>query len=184
MKKYVHLTLVLFVIAFLSGFVLGVVNDFTKEPIAQAEAKKLSDGIVSIFPNVNRDALTEEENIVNLGTKVLKEYYIIYDDKDNLIGYVFYVNAPNPYKKLEFIVGIDTSGKVQGISYLVNEETPGVGTKVTNKDFINAFLGLEDVSDVDTISGATKSSLAVKNGITEALKYFNENLSDKGVNKE
>ena len=98
MKKYVHLTLVLFVIAFLSGFVLGVVNDFTKEPIAQAEAKKLSDGIVSIFPNVNRDALTEEENIVNLGTKVLKEYYIIYDDKDNLIGYVFYVNAPNPYK--------------------------------------------------------------------------------------
>src|SRR5690606_15369313 len=112
MKKYIHLTLVLFIIAFLSGFILGVVNDFTKEPIAQAEAKKLSDRIITIFPNLNKDVLAEEENTVKVGDKVIKEYYIIHDDNNNLIGYVFYVDAPNAYKKLEFIVGIDTSGKV------------------------------------------------------------------------
>lgn len=181
MKKYIHLTLVLFIIASLSGFILGIVNDYTKEPIALAEAKKLSDGIEDIFPNLNKEALKEEESKVKIGDKVLKEYYIIYDSNEEIIGYVFYVIGPDAYKRLEFIVGIDTNGKVKGISYLASEETPGVGTKVYNKDFINRFIGLNDVKDVDTLTGATKSSKAVKNGINNALKYYNEKLAEKEV---
>ncbi|HEY8364007.1 MAG TPA: RnfABCDGE type electron transport complex subunit G [Haloplasmataceae bacterium] len=182
MKKYLHLTLVLFVIAFLSGFILGVVNELTKGPIARATAQKLADGIEKIFPNMNKDALENEENTIELNDKVLKKYYIIYDkdNADEVIGYIFYVDAPKPYKKIEFIVGIDINGKVKGISYLKNEETPGLGTRVTNSDFINRFLNLNDVSEVDTISGATKSSQAVKNGIEQALNYYKQNLGTQG----
>lgn len=185
MKKYVHLTLVLFIISALSGLILGIVNNLTKEPIAIAEAKKLANGIENIFPNLDSDSLEEEENTIILNEKILKEYYIIYDDKnqEQIIGYVFYVIAPKPYQKLEFIVGITVSGKVKGISYLISEETPGVGTKVNEISYISRFLGLNDVAEVDTLTGATKSSTAVKNGVKAALDYFNENIKELGDNQ-
>ncbi len=183
MKKYVHLTLVLFIIAALSGFILGVVNDLTKKEIALADAKKLADGIKDIFPNLNDDELTKKENKIALNEDNLTEYYIIYDDSENIIGYVFNVDAPKPYKGIKFIVGINTDGEVEGISYLDIQETPGLGTKITDDDFTDQFIGLNDVSKADTISGATKSSTAVKKGIEMALAYYNEELAGGAQNE-
>lgn len=183
MKKYIHLTLVLFIIAFLSGFLMGVVNDLTKGPIAEAQARKLANGVQEIFKEVNLDALKDENNTVKLDDKTLIEYYLIYNDDEELIGYVFYVDAPNAYKAIQFIVGIDINGKVRGLSYLNVEETPGLGTKVKGDSFKEDFVGKDNVSNVDIISGATKSSNAVKNGVQRALDYFNKNLKG-GTNNE
>ncbi|NLC95478.1 MAG: FMN-binding protein [Bacilli bacterium] len=183
MKKYVHLTLVLFIIAFLSGFLLGVVNELTKGPIAEAQARKLANGVQNIFKDANLEALKDENNIVKLNDKTLLEYYIVYNNDEEIIGYVFSVDGPGAYKAIQFIVGIDVNGKVRGISYLNVEETPGLGTRVKNEDFTNNFIGVDDVSNVDIISGATKSSNAVKNGVQRALDYFNKNLKG-GTNNE
>jgi len=66
-------------------------------------------------------------------------------------------------------------------------ETPGLGTKVVeNDEFLGQFTGLpeaftaKDVKAIDGISGATKSSRAVKNGVTAAGAIYADVLSKGG----
>ena len=43
---------------------------------------------------------------------------------------------------LHVMVGLDASGAVKGISFIAIGETPGLGTKVQNPDFLAQFSGL------------------------------------------
>ncbi|MDF2698560.1 MAG: electron transport complex protein [Haloplasmataceae bacterium] len=192
MKKYIQLVLILFIISAFSGLILGVVNEFTAEPIKAANAEKLSKGIKEIFPNIDPLSLNDANNTVSIvdeDYEELKEYYIIKDTAGNLLGYAVKVLAPGSYNgKLTVLVGINTEGKVVGLSYLALGETPGVGSRVEEPDFINYFLNITDTShiakllidkDIDSVSGATFSSTAVKNSVQSALDYFNANLKNK-----
>ena len=72
---------------------------------------------------------------------------------------------------LNLIIGFDTEGKCTGVKYKnTPSETPGLGMKTTKQDFLDRWLNksVEDVSDVDTISGATVSSSAFKDIVSMA----------------
>lgn len=87
--------------------------------------------------------------------------------------------APRGYGGfIDMVVGIDINGKVLGVSFITQNETPGLGAAITEEDFIKQFKGkdpsskLEVNKDIDAISGATKSSKAAALGVKEALKAF------------
>ena len=70
-------------------------------------------------------------------------------------------------------VGIDGSGKVVGLSANVSTETSGVGSKAGLPAYTDKYIGLSgSAAGVDTISGATYSSTAVRNGVTAALAAY------------
>jgi Na+-translocating ferredoxin:NAD+ oxidoreductase RnfG subunit len=52
-------------------------------------------------------------------------------------------------------------------------ETAGIGTKVREDKFLAQFKGKYDTFGVDTVGGATVSSKAVLNGVSEALNQVN-----------
>ena len=70
-------------------------------------------------------------------------------------------------------LGISPEGKIIGMNVDVPSETTGVGSKAGREDYIARFIGLTgNSSSVDTISGATYSSTAVKAGVDAALAAF------------
>jgi electron transport complex protein RnfG len=80
---------------------------------------------------------------------------------------------------VQMVIGLDSSGKVTGVSVLTHNETPGLGTKIfTEKWFMEQFMTLPagygdaDVRGLDTISGVTRSSNAVRNGVAAAGRIY------------
>jgi len=77
---------------------------------------------------------------------------------------------------IEILVGIDKDRKVSGLKILSQRETPGLGAKIVQKQFLDQFIGkqlgdpLEPKKDIDAITGATISSRAVCNGVRQVLK--------------
>jgi electron transport complex protein RnfG len=75
--------------------------------------------------------------------------------------------------------GLDRDGKVTDLTILTMNETPGLGTRIkTEPGFLEQYRGLpggfteKDVKKLDMISGATKSSRAVRNsGIAVSVVY-------------
>ena len=81
--------------------------------------------------------------------------------------------APKGFSdSIKMIVAINMDMKVVGVKVLSHSETAGVGTRIMNEEFLQSFFGISKKtleSDVDTISGATVSSLAVKKGVDTSL---------------
>ena len=56
-------------------------------------------------------------------------------------------------------------------------ETPGLGTKVQDKSFLDSFAGLSAESDVDAVTnvtGATRSSNGMKRAAETAIRTYSE----------
>ena len=95
--------------------------------------------------------------------------------EDSGKGYVITAAHKGYGGPVEVTVGLDADGKIIGLSVDVSKETSGVGSKAGADDYITRFIGLGgDSKGVDTISGATYSSAAVKAGVDAALAAFAE----------
>lgn len=79
---------------------------------------------------------------------------------------------------IALMVGFDADGVVEGVRILSHSETPGLGAKVVEADFLDQFVGLDpatgsvavvaDGGRIDSITAATISSRAVCTGIARA----------------
>lgn len=88
---------------------------------------------------------------------------------------------------LTSMVGIDKDGKITGVTVTGHADTPGLGTKAMEVDYLaDNYNGLDsadagsikDDANVDAITGATISSNAVYQCVKEALAQY-ENI--KGI---
>lgn len=80
---------------------------------------------------------------------------------------------------IQLIVGLDRAGIVLGVSIITMTETPGLGTKiVTEEGWIDQFEGWDgtdiatDAREFDAIVGATRSSVAVREGVMAAGRVY------------
>lgn len=88
---------------------------------------------------------------------------------------------------VNLVVGVDRTGKVTGVSVVSMNETPGLGTRVfEDKKFMAQFRGLDgtdidaQAKKTDAITGATKSSRAVRRGVEAAGHVYAEVLAGGG----
>ena len=111
------------------------------------------------------------------------------DASGNTVGYVITVTAKDASQAtITFSVGIQNDGTVNGYSITHIAETPGLGMKAQDADFIAQFRNrLVDAftvvknppasdSEIESISGATITSKAIANGCNAALVYFRDQL--------
>lgn len=74
---------------------------------------------------------------------------------------------------LHLLIGFDENGEICGISILTIGETPGLGTKVQDKTFLDKFKGISSADySVDNITGATYSSKGMKSAVNTALDAY------------
>ena len=177
MNKIIKNTLILTAITVVSGLLLGIVYDVTKEPIAQAQerTKKI------LKENGYTDDITEVAEAT--------------DKKGKVIGYVINVTSHEGYGgDIEISVGIASDGTVKGIEMLSIGETAGLGMKAKDAEFKDQFRdkkvqkftytknGEKGDDKIDAISGATITTNAVTNAVDSALIYYQTELGG-GINE-
>lgn len=164
-KKMIMPTLVLMIICIIISGALVLVNNVTKDAIEETNKKTLNDTLVSAF---GEGEYTETDKT--------------YDGVDSIIngedGLVVYEITTDGYNSggIHVLVGIK-DGEVAGVSFISCSETPGLGTKVNNEDFLKSYKGLkseDEVTKADAVTGATFSSNGLKTAVKLALSAYKE----------
>jgi electron transport complex protein RnfG len=97
---------------------------------------------------------------------------------DNGAGYVMTVVTKSFGGDLTMMVGMDAEGAITGVKVTEHADTPGVGTKNMEADYLKNYAGLNELGNPDikkesfVISGASVSGQAIHSGVAAALSQF------------
>lgn len=197
MKGMIKDALILFAITLIAGLMLGVVNDITKEPIAQQEQKAKNEACQNVFAAADSfeaqelaDSAQIEQALTDAGISGadIDELMAAKDASGALLGYVITVTDHEGYGgDIQFSMGITNEGTLNGISLLSISETAGLGMRAGEvlvpqfadknvSKFTYTKTGAAADSEIDAISGATITTNAVVNGVNAGLAYFDKIL--------
>ena len=187
-------TLALTVITLVSGLLLGLVNDITAGPIASQQAKEKEEAYKAVFADAaSFETVTSGEDtdlesyLDENGYKAqnIDEVMLAKDDQENELGYAFTVTTAEGYGgDIQFAMGVQDDGTLNGISILSISETAGLGMRATTDDFKNQFkdknvekftytkTGATSDDEIDALSGATITTNAMTNGVNAGLAAF------------
>ena len=187
--------LVLTGVTAISVALLAYVNELTKGPIAEANAKILSDAISVVVPVFDNDPTAEATKQTIDGV----EYTIYPAKKDGQwVGAAVESTAMGFGGELKVLVGFDADGKIYDYSLLSHVETPGLGSKadkwfgaydpakgekaVSHEESTKSILGMnpgeapltvsKDGGAVDAITASTITSRAFLNAVNAAYQAY------------
>ena len=190
MNKIIKNTIILTVITLVSGLLLGLAYEVTKDPIAQSEENAKREAWQAVFPDADLTAFEEtdvdtdvaDQVIADLGIDATIDEVCTVDGGDT--GYVITATDSEGYGgDIQVVVGITADGTVSGISFLSISETAGLGMNAQNESFYGQYVGVQTAhfyvskdggegEPIDAISGATITSRAVTGAVNAALGYF------------
>jgi electron transport complex protein RnfG len=165
-KEYIKPILALTIICLVVTAAVSLTYQVTKPIIDEALNAASNAARKEVLP------VAETFEKVELSEEVLTQYGIteMYCANDNL-GFAVTVSSKGySSTPITLMVGIDSNNTVSGISVIEHSETEGIGTKAFASDYISLYYGKDNVSDVNVITGATRSSTAVKDAVSKALK--------------
>ena len=205
MKKIVKDALILTAITLISGCLLGLVYEITKNPIAKAQYNAQQKAYQAVFEEAESfedyEGFEEAEAAEVVAGSGYTENTIngVVEAKDafgNTLGYVITLTSHAGYGgDITFSVGITKEGVVNGYSITSIGETAGLGMKAKEEKFSSQFReknadSLEVVkgtvaneNQIEAISGATITSKAMTNGVNAALAYFRAISEGGGANE-
>ena len=189
-KKIVHDALILMAFSLVLGGILGAVYQITLPAITQAEYEKTQAAYQAVFAdaesfeNLEFDKAEAEAMMTSGGFK---------DSIDNVqkamvggevAGYVVTVTAKDGSQgSITMSVGVRNDGTVNSYSITSIAETPGLGMKAVEPDFIAKFEGKQvdkfvvvktaatADNEIEAIAGSTITTDAVANAVNAALVY-------------
>ena len=178
-----NMFIAMFVICVVSGGVLGIVYNATKDPIAAAETAKKTEAIKNVLPEFNE---LKETMVKSALEDVEIPFYLAYDANNNFIGAAVETFTNKGFSgNISLMVGILADGTVNNISVLQHAETPGLGSKMSEPSFKDQFNNKhadsfnfnvkKDGGDVDAITAATISSRAFCDAVNRAISTFENN---------
>ena len=212
MNKIVKNALILMAITLVAGICLGFVYEITKEPIAIQEQQAKEEAYQAVFPGMasmeavygldeetdaaqvqaEADAVLTEND---MGDIRVEEAYRAVDESGETLGIVMNLTTSGYGGEINFSMGIQKDGTVNGIEILSISETAGLGMRATEDEFKSQFSGknVEKFAvtksgasadeEIDAISGATITSNGMTKGVNAGICYF-RSLVEGGVFNE
>ena len=192
--------LVLTGVTAISVALLAYVNELTKGPIAEANAKTLNEALKQVLPEFTNNPVGESDTIFSEkdGKKVVD--FIVYPAKkgEEWVGSAVESKAMGFGGELKVLVGFDAKGKIYNYSLLAHTETPGLGSKadkwfgaydatkgekaVTHEMSKKSIIGMspgegelkvsKDGGQVDAITASTITSRAFLNAVNKAYEAY------------
>lgn len=170
-----------------AGALLGWVNSVTAEPIAQANAKALSDAIAVVIPGFDNNP-AESPETVEIDGATYKVYKATKGGE--FIGAAVESSANGFGGALTVLVGFDKEGNIIDYSLLSHAETPGLGSKaadwfkkggkgdITGKNPGEQPLVVnKDGGQIDAITASTITTRAFLLAVNNAYAaYKNQNV--------
>lgn len=169
---------VLVAICVVAGVLLGAVHAVT-EPVAAQVAEERAQ-------LTYRTLMPEAADFTPLACDVPGVTALL-DAKDvdgRTIGHVVVASSKGYSGQVPLAIAFDAAGTVTAVTAMANGETPGLGTRVAEPQFVDQFVGRAaeplQVADIDVITGATissKAALGAFNAATQAIR----GLADDGA---
>ena len=184
-------TISLMLITLIAGLLLGAVYEITKEPIRKENQRAKEEAYKAVFADADafEDVKIDEDKVAKaLDEKgldaTINEAMKVLDKSGQHIGYVLTVTDHEGYGgDIQFAMGVQSDGTLNGISFLSISETAGLGMKAKEDAFRKQFEGKKTNqivytkngakadNEIDALSGATITTNAVTNGVNAGL-YF------------
>lgn len=167
--------IVLVIVSLISAVSLSMVYEKTKPIIEENKAKELKMSLNEVIPQAYR---FEEDNtmdeIISEGREGIKKVFNAYDKDDKKIGVAFLLDSIGFGGTIKILVGMNLPfRKITGTKILDHLETPGLGERITEPEFLNQF---KDASakmttyQMDAVSGATvPAELVMKDEMIDAI---------------
>lgn len=184
-----NMLLVLTGVTAISVALLAYVNELTKEPIAEANAKTLSEAVKDVVPGFDNNPIAEKKIQSVNGVD-----YAVYPatQSGKYIGAAVEATSMGFGGDLKVLVGFDAEGNILNYSLLSHAETPGLGSKaadwfkkggkgdITGMNPGEAALTVsKDGGKVDAITASTITSRAFLNAVNAAYAaYAGQNEAD------
>lgn len=185
MKEFKQFGITLTIICLGAALLLSSVNSLTKPKIEAQKKQKELTALKEVIPQA------KDFSPVKNNDEIL--YYRAKDSQGNTFAYAFKALGKGYSSTIITMVGINKDGKIINIKIINQNETPGLGTRIAESEqtttiwdklkgkkeaaaekpwFQKQFSSktLNDFDSIDTISGATVSSSAVKNSIKDKIK--------------
>lgn len=195
-NKIIKDALALTLITLVAGVALGGVHEITKDPIAKQEAQAKAEAYEQVFTDAAAfeavemdDTLTKtiRDQLDQEGYKAqsIEEVMRAEDQSGETLGYAFTVVTSEGYGgDIQFSMGVQNDGTLNGISILSIGETAGLGMNADTPAFKDQFVGKQveklqytkngatQDDEINAISGATVTTNAMTNGVNAGLCAF------------
>jgi electron transport complex protein RnfG len=176
--------LVLTGITAISVALLAWVNELTKGPIAEANAKALNEALGQVLPAFDNNPSEATDTVkTDAGT------FIVYHatNAGQSVGAAVQSTSLGFGGDLVVLVGFDAEGKINGYSILATSETPGLGSKAAewfNNGGKGCIIGMnpgeaplvvsKDGGNVDAITASTITSRAFLKAVNNAYNVYKD----------
>ena len=176
-------------IAVISAFSLGFVHQITLEPIKEAKDNQVLLAIGEVAGEFDNNPFTEKMIITTKNNKhKLTMYPARKKGRLSSVAIKTYTNTGFG-GRIEMMVGFSVDGSIRDFKIISSNETPGLGTKVSEPRFKEQLKGFypnkqvlkvkQDGGEVDAVTAATISSRAVLKAIGRAFDAFSNFNSGK-----
>ena len=195
-----NMLLVLTGVTAISVALLAYVNELTKGPIAEANAKTLNEALKKVLPEFTNNPVAESDTIFSEKDGKKNVDFIVYPAKngEELVGTAVEAKSMGFGGELKVLVGFNAEGKIYNYSLLAHTETPGLGSKadkwfgaydpakgekaVSHEESTKSILGMnpgeapltvsKDGGAVDAITASTITSRAFLNAVNAAYQAY------------
>ncbi len=183
----------------LSGIIIIAIYLVTFETIKENKARELRESVFRVLPDATKMQkllLKEGKLVVSYKEEKGEEpIYAGYDDNDKFAGYAIPSDGPGFADTISVLYGYRPADrKVIGMWILASRETPGLGDKIyKDAAFVANFddlaidppivatkKGKSKPNEIDAITGATISSVAVAKIINKGNAYWVSKLPEPG----
>lgn len=172
MKEMARYGLTLALICAIASGLLASANALTKSKIiAQAQAEEEM-GLKEVLPGAAHfEPVKSQEEII---------YYKGHDKEGRLVGIAFKAAQKGYSSVVETVAGMKSDGTIIAIKVVSQNETPGLGSGITEPEFTGQFAGksIAGLNEIQAITGATISSRAVIDSVKRKAKEIKGLIKD------
>ena len=189
MNGIMKVALRLIIITAVAGLLLGLTYSVTKDPIARQEELNKKEARQTVMPDaddfseIDLGSLSLSEEYGN----VLEAYYAVSGGEN--IGATVTVVTKGYSSGLQVTVGVRSDGTVSGVNIDAHDETPGLGAKGDDPEYLSQYSGktaplnVVKVSsgaddEIQALTGATLTSKGVCGAVNLACSLYSDILSE------
>lgn len=175
-RNYLQEAWLVLLLALAFGAALAIVDFSLSDRIAQNRLNMIMSRIPGLVPGSSRGEQVEVDG---------EQLYRAIDDNGEVRGWVVLVSARGFEDRVDMLVGLDAAReRIINVIVLDQKETPGVGSRITEKAWLDQFAGkpvnliplqvrrssAEKDNEIEAITGATISSETVATAVNRAVQ--------------
>ena len=189
MKERVWVIILLLIVSSVCAGILGIINVKTRPLIAKNKELNLKRAVLSALhvPYQNKELEETFQAEVKLRVSNQIPFYFKYSQEGKLEAVAFKMEGSGLWAPISMLIALRPDLEtIHGMAILEQAETPGLGARIVEAEFLAGFVGkriepeiilvsrkkAERENEVDAITGATQTSRAVEKFMNENLRKF------------